>query len=637
MSLLRQLWLAVIASTLIAFSGSLLVSLLTARHYLEQQLAIKNADNAASLALSMSQLPKDPVTIELQVAALFDSGQYAQIRVLDPEGRPIIERLQASGENPAPEWFSRLLPISSREGLAQVSNGWQQFASVHLVSHADFAYAELWRGAVQLVIWFMLGGLLVGLIGMEMVRRIRRPLAAVVGQAQAISERRFTRIEEPQTPELRSLARAMNDTVSRLKSMFEEEAARLEQMRREATQDPLSGLANRAFFMNQLTAALADEDAAAHGSVLILRLSDLAGINKRSGREAADEVIRRIGRQCALLIAEHRPAAAGRLNGADFALLLGNVDDPRMAAERLLDTLRDLASAGFLDPQQMGHVASSAYHHGEALGQLLARLDAALASGESQGALSWQQAPSSTPALANNAEQWRSLLLGAIQSQRLRLIDFPVAGQGGQLLHLECPLRLQAQDQGEWLAAGSFMPMASRLSMTTELDLAAVRLALERIAEGAPAVAVNLAGESLLDADFLNRLHDILHAQRALVGNLWLEVSELGAFQHFAAFRQFCDRIRPLGCQLGIEHFGRQLGELGRLHDTGIHYLKVDASFIRDVHHQAGNQTLLKGVCGIAHNMGLSVIAEGVRAEEEWQALLEIGFDGATGPAITAR
>ncbi|MBK7414002.1 MAG: hypothetical protein IPJ38_01675 [Dechloromonas sp.] len=87
MSLFRQLWLAVIASTLIAFTGSLLVSMVTARQYLEQQLAIKNNDNAASLALSMSQLAKDPITIELQVAAVFDSGQYASVQVIDPEGK----------------------------------------------------------------------------------------------------------------------------------------------------------------------------------------------------------------------------------------------------------------------------------------------------------------------------------------------------------------------------------------------------------------------------------------------------------------------------------------------------------------------------------------------------------------------
>lgn len=86
-----------------------------------------------------------------------------------------------------------------------------------------------------------------GLLGMQLLRRIRRPLDAVVGQARAISERRFISIAEPQTPELKSLASAMNAMVVRLKAMFAEEAARLEQVRREANLDSLTGLANRAF------------------------------------------------------------------------------------------------------------------------------------------------------------------------------------------------------------------------------------------------------------------------------------------------------------------------------------------------------------------------------------------------------
>ncbi|HXE38118.1 MAG TPA: HAMP domain-containing protein, partial [Azonexus sp.] len=97
---------------------------------------------------------------------------------------------------------------------------------------------------------------------MQLLGRIKRPLDAVVGQAQAISERRFVSIAEPATPELKSVASAMNAMVDRLKTMFAEEAARLEKLRREATLDPLTGLANRAFFLNQLDAALSDDDAA---------------------------------------------------------------------------------------------------------------------------------------------------------------------------------------------------------------------------------------------------------------------------------------------------------------------------------------------------------------------------------------
>lgn len=635
MSLFRQLWLAVIVSTLIAFVGSFAVSMMTARQYLEEQLAIKNNDNAASLALSMSQMEKDPVTLELQVAALFDSGQYARIQVRDPEGLTLIEKTSPAVSDDVPAWFARLFPIASRPGSAQISTGWTQFGTVELVSHNRFAYRELWQGGWRLLMWFSLGGVLAGFLGMQILRRIKRPLDAVVGQARAISERRFIRIEEPATPELKSLARAMNVMVGRVKAMFEEEASRLEQVRREATLDPLTGLANRAYFMNRLAIALNDEDAPTRGSLIMLRLADLAGINRCAGRETADEVLRRTGAALRELAEKNPGAEAARLNGADFSLLLPGQNDPQPACQQLLAALRSLVAAHLLPENAIGHLGSSVYQHNEPVPQLLARVDAALAAAELQGPLAAQHVAEQSHCSASTQADWRSILTDALKDQRLRLIEFPVADSNGLLLHLECPLRLQAEESGDWINAGSFMPVASRLSMTSELDLAAVKLALDRLASGLPAVAVNLAGASLIVPDFTPRLLSLLQQRRELAGKLWLEVAESGAFQYFDAFLAFSLALRPLGCRLGIEHFGRQFSQIGRLHDIGLDYLKVDGSFIRNIHGDNGNQAFLKGLCNIAHGIGLTVIAEGVNSAEELATLPALGFDGATGPAVS--
>lgn len=635
MSLFRQLWLAVIVSTLIAFVGSFAVSMMTARQYLEEQLAIKNNDNAASLALSMSQMDKDPVTLELQVAALFDSGQYARIQVRDPEGLTLIEKTSPAVSDDVPAWFARLFPIASRPGSAQISTGWTQFGTVELVSHNRFAYRELWQGGWRLLMWFSLGGVLAGFLGMQILRRIKRPLDAVVGQARAISERRFIRIEEPATPELKSLARAMNVMVGRVKAMFEEEASRLEQVRREATLDPLTGLANRAYFMNRLAIALNDEDAPTRGSLIMLRLADLAGINRCAGRETADEVLRRTGAALRELAEKNPGAEAARLNGADFSLLLPGQNDPQPACQQLLAALQSLVAAQLLPENAIGHLGSSVYQHNEPVPQLLARVDAALAAAELQGPLAAQHVAEQSHCSASTQADWRSILTDALKDQRLRLIEFPVADSNGLLLHLECPLRLQAEESGDWINAGSFMPVASRLSMTSELDLAAVKLALDRLAAGLPAVAVNLAGASLIVPDFTPRLLSLLQQRRELAGKLWLEVAESGAFQYFDAFLAFSLALRPLGCRLGIEHFGRQFSQIGRLHDIGLDYLKVDGSFIRNIHGDNGNQAFLKGLCNIAHGIGLTVIAEGVNSAEELATLPALGFDGATGPAVS--
>ena len=170
--------------------------------------------------------------------------------------------------------------------------------------------------------------------------------------------------------------------------------------------------------------------------------------------------------------------------------------------------------------------------------------------------------------------------------------------------------------------------------MTAELDLAAVRLALAKLAQGPEEIAINLSGESVSNSHFRRRIREAIANRPELAPRLWLEVAEHGAFRHIEEFRLLCTDLHVLGCRLGIEHFGRQFKHIAQLHEIRLDYLKVDSSFIRSIDCQKGNQTFLKGLCGIAHNMGLIVIAEGVQTTDELAALPELGFDGGTGPAV---
>jgi EAL domain-containing protein (putative c-di-GMP-specific phosphodiesterase class I) len=138
----------------------------------------------------------------------------------------------------------------------------------------------------------------------------------------------------------------------------------------------------------------------------------------------------------------------------------------------------------------------------------------------------------------------------------------------------------------------------------------------------------------LQDRAFRGELRSLLlqHAQTAR--RLWLEVAESGALRHFEAFRDLCNELKHSGCKVGIEHFGRQFSQVGQLHDLGLDYIKVDASFVRGLDANPGNQAFLKGLCTIVHGIGILAIAEGVVSEAEMRALEAVGFDGATGPAV---
>ena len=176
--------------------------------------------------------------------------------------------------------------------------------------------------------------------------------------------------------------------------------------------------------------------------------------------------------------------------------MLPGVSDGRLVAEKVLAGLRSLAplDAGI---QTVAQIGIGRFDRGMSVGAVLARTDRALAAAESSGGNNWQTArDEDSPFQPVNTAEWVRQIRDVISARRIRLAAYPVRSTDGRLLHDELMLRVQIDPAGDWLAAGQIMPMASRVGLTGELDLAAVDLALERVRAGDSAVAVNLAAES---------------------------------------------------------------------------------------------------------------------------------------------
>ena len=632
MSMYRQFWLAIILSTLLALVGSLLASTLSSRAYLNEQLRLKNADNATVLALSLSQKNIDAVELELVIAALFDSGHYVSIVVTDPMGKTIVERRAALEKSDVPSWFINAFPIQSMPGQAQISSGWTQIGTVSLVTQSGAAYQTLWKSSREMVMTLALSGLIAGYLGTLILRRLKKPLRVVVDQATAMSERRFIITPEPKVPELRQLSMAMNSTSNLLQSMFAEEAERVEALRRQANTDPVTGLANRHHFLAQLQVSVEAEDAPA-GSLLLLRLTRLAELNRQLGRNKADALLRKIGE---LLMVSQNSLPNGfsaRLNGTDFALIFREVDAGAVATTLLQQVTQELAS---IPNSPSAFIGVGQFSSGMAPGAVLSQVDSAVASAESAGINDWRMAaPLDIEQAPRSAEEWSKLIQRALEQNWVKLALFPVVYFDGKISHKEAALRLMFG--GEWFPAGRFLPIAERLGLTDRLDLAAVNLAFEELSQQTTTdIAVNLSAHSIQDAGFRSRLRSLLMSRPLLAKRLWIEVPENGAHGNLDAFRAFYQDMQQSGCKLGLEHFGRQFEKLNLLHDLKLDYVKVDGAFIRGIDGNAGNQAFIKGIANIIHRMGLQVFAESVNTPEELAALTNLGLDGATGMAVQA-
>lgn len=634
MSMYRQMWLAIILSSLLALMGGLLASTLNARSYLSEQLNAKNTDNATALALALSQQNADAVMIELTVAALFDSGHYELIRVVDPLGKTIVERVAPANGQFVPDWFVKALPLTAAPGQAQINKGWNQLGTLTVVSTSRYAYQSLWKTVLQLTLALGLSGLVGGYLGTLILRRLREPLQRVINQASAISERRFVTIDLPDVPELRQLALAMNSTVSRLKDMFAEEAQRLEVLRVTANYDPLTGLPNRTFFLLQLLDLL-DSEAAAGGHLLLMRIAGFSRLNQQLGQPATNELLKAFAEVLHQQQVQTQGVAA-RIGDSDFVLLLPSPANAREAAKDLMRALAE-ASAPFTGNAPVAHIGIGKLKRGQDIASLLAQAASALAMAEAQGGNAIRESSGIDDGnMTSSAEETAQMIGRALEHGRVRLASFPVLDFKGKLVHRECPLEVVLDEADEWQPINRFLQIAEHFQLTPLIDLITLNLGLEELQKypSLAGVAITLSATSLREDSFRLRLLGLIRKKPALAGRLWLEVPEADVLKHRLILPAFVADVRKAGARIGLTQFGRHFTHSDTLHDFGLDFLKVDSSFIRGLQYSTDNQTFLTDLASAAHKMDMQVYGEGVIDRAELVALDAAGFDGAAGPAI---
>ncbi len=629
MSMFQRFWLALLVMGLMSFIGSLAISLVTARHYLAQQLYTQATDSANALALSMSQQSKDPVTIELQVSALFDNGHYQSVSFTSTDGVIQIERRQDGNGQSVPGWFEKLLPLAAPEARAQVSDGWQQAGTVSVFAHTRFAYESLWKGSQTLLILSAGVALLAGWLGSLFLRKVVQSMRAVTEQAQAIEERRFITVEEPSVPELKRVTHALNHMVERVRGMFEEESQRLADLRREASLDPVTGLANRNHFEAALAAELRDDEAANEGVLIRVQLGQLASINQRLGADATDRLLSECAGVLARIERQHSNALAGRLGGAEFAVLLPGLMPADAAGKQkeLVGEITALLRRAELPFEFAVKAGRTPYQRNETASDVLNRAEQALHSGNGELAAVSSAAP---------VRNWRNDIERGLREHAFLLQTFAVFDRHGKTLHDEGLLRLSRAEGGEPEPAGRFMPEAARLGLLPDIDREVLRLGTEHVRQRNSALALNLSGELMRDQALREQLRAHLFRHPLQAPSLWLEMSETGFGvwhdRELAELAAFVNSLKPLGVRVGLKHVGRRFEKLPKLHELGLHYLKIDPAFAAGIETDRDHQSLVRAIVSVAHTLEMQVVAMGVNTRSEWDQLALLGVDGIGGP-----
>lgn len=638
MTLSRRLTLLIVSVLLLALLGSLAIHSLGARDVLQRQLEVRNRDAAASLALALSQQGGDAAAMETLAAAQFDLGHYRRISLRSGDGRSLFDLQQAAQPQAAPAWFAAALPVDADAGRALVSDGWSAVGTLQVESQTGWAQEALWLALRQTALLLTALAVAAALLVFTALQVWLRPLQRTVAQALALEQGRFVEAPEPRLPELRRLTQSMNALVRRMRDVFAAQAQQVALLQRQAQQDPVTALPLRSHFLARLQHRLV-EPGGPGVALLLVRVLALEALNPRLGHDATDQSLRAVADVLLTYVDRVPGTFAGRLNGADFALCLPVAGIAGETAAALRTTLA--ASSALRTCGVEVAVGSADGLHDLSPGAALAAADAALAHAEASADAAVVAAASSAPRSAAEdtadpagARAWRAQIGSALAEERTRIAEFRVVDRDGALVHLECPLRVQLRPGGDFQAAAHWLALAHRSRLLPQVDLAALSLALSAIAADGQPRSVHAALASIGDPAFIADVVSRLQAAPAAAARLSIECVEGLRPGEFAPLANAAAAWRGFGVKLGVEHAGAAPQQLPGLRGVGIDYVKVEARHLRGAATEPRVKDYAQSLVALIHGLSMSALAEGVDDAADLAVLWDIGFDGATGPAV---
>lgn len=649
MSILRQLLLSVTIAIGVILLGTLALSVNAAREYLSGQLQVQSTDASVSLALSLSQpANNDPVLQELLVSALFDGGHFSLVRLSDPEGKVLIERRSTATAASVPGWFRTLAPLASGTASHAVSDGWRQIGEVTLVANDAYAWEALWRSSLKMVALVVGAGVLWALFAFALVRWIKNRLLREISEhVRSIGQSTPPQQVEARVPELSGVVQALNQTRERVYASVEEQNAQIESLKLELNQDPVTGLPNRKYFVNEFRRALeapapADSGRGGEtgGHVLVLRQRDLADLNRHMPREFIDQWLRTVCERVQASLASLNAGSAllARLNGSDFALLLPRCAAPQamMIAERVRT---DLHASRI--PVGEGHLcrwaqAMTDYGAGSQAGPVLSRLDFGLMRAESAGndqVVILGATDTQSPSEAGE-QAWKQAIQSALEENRYELATEALTSANGGLVRTEAMLMLRTAADQMPIPATLFIPPAVRLDLVADCDLQAVALGLQWLAANEGELAVRVALPSLRGQKFFRQLALLLTEKRPLAPRLFLEIDAHGLVECHEQIATLARVVSEFGAHIGVRRLAQQFGAVAQLHTLPLSYVKLGGGFVGGMSQSPGSQQLTASVLQTARALNIAVYAEDVPDAETQRILAGLGINVMRGPGV---
>ncbi len=421
-----------------------------------------------------------------------------------------------------------------------------------------------------------------------------------------------------------------------------EHKAMIENLRRLAEHDGLTGLYNRYYFMQEVE-HLVDRvarQAAPTTALLYLDLDNFKYVNDTLGHIAGDELLVQI-----TLILQKRTRRSdllARIGGDEFAMILYDVNEEQAleVAEMFRQNIHDYK---FMYQGETVDVGCSLgvvmVKPGTSTEDLIAWADyschAAKLAGKNKIHLYTKDDQKDIIGLYDDIG-WTRRIKQALEDDMFVIACQPIKDPAGETMHFEILLRMQ-DEEGNIIMPSGFIPPAERFGLMPSIDRWVIHhavLLLKYASKFTPELSVNLSAASFRDDSIIDYITEKIEENNIEANRLTFEITETVAMSDLSMTAHNLQRLQELGCQTSLDDFGAGYASYAYLKDLPVHFVKIDGSFITGLVHNKLNREIVQSMHNIAHIMGKKTVAEFVENKETARILTDMGIDYLQGHYI---
>ena len=540
---------------------------------------------------------------------------------------------RASDPPPAGQrgWLQRLQPpalrLSPRTALLAL-------ASLLLLQTAGLLlFQQRFDHPTRTLPWLLAGASLLGMAlfaagSLWATGRSRRPLLWLVGASERLGGGDFDTPVHPAGAgaDIDALACAIDHTRLKLATQRQEVVAL-------AWRDRLTGLPNRLRLRDLIQQAMSDANPPL--ALLMLDLDRFKHVNDVLGHDAGNCLLQCVAERLQQQVRDGDVVA--HLGGDAFALLLRGADAAaasQLAQRIMLAFEQPVALDGLLVDLSAGLGIATWPAHAADADSLLKCAEVALRAAKRRTAGTQIYDPAVDSASALNLSLLSELQRAVVGGELRLLLQPKIDIRSGAVCGAEALLRWQHPSRGLLLPL-QFIPLAEQTGFIRQLTLwvfeqaAAEQVALALL--GVRHVAVNLSSRDLLDLGLPDKLDTILRRHRAVAQGFCLEITERTIMDDPQRAEAALNRLAERGYKLAIDDFGTGYSSLIDLKRLPLDELKIDRRFVMAMEHDLGDARIVRSAIGLAHNLGLSVVAEGIESDAALTLLQQLRCDEGQG------